>query len=562
MAQASPTTSNSTGASFPTRTEVDFVVVGSGAAGGIVAKELSTAGFSVVLLEQGPHLQAADFKHDEWGYDHNFDLMWNARHGHPQTFRKSESEQAQLADQALGYAHNVGGSSVHFSGNFWRFRPIDFMEASVRGTIAGTNFTDWPISYDDLEPYYTKVDWEIGVSGLQGPWDPPRSREYPCPPMPVKGSDVLLERAAKQMGLTPYPAPVAILSQPHNGRPACIHCGFCNGFGCEVNAKSSSMVAMIPLALASGNCELRTGCTVSRMNTDDSGRVREVVYWEADGTEQAQLAKAVVLCANGAETPRLLLLSESAQFPDGLANSSGMVGKNLMFNGYTSVMGLFDEPVNAYKSIPATRVVHDYYELDPALGFYGGGGVDARHPTRGLPMGFAQSSSVFGGPRWGSEYKRNLQLEFTHSAAFDGHTTSLPLASNNVSLDPDVQDRWGRPALRCTYMDHPDDIATMKFFYDLTMELMSVAGAVKQVGFYPENGQNGNVHLLGTCRMGNDPSSSVVDRYNRAHDVPNLFMVDGSSLVTSGRGQPTMTIMALAFRAADNIVQAARRGEI
>ncbi len=373
---------------------------------------------------------------------------------------------------------------------------------------------------------------------------------------------MLLERAAKQLGYTPYPAPVAILSQPHNGRPGCIHCGFCNGYGCEVNAKSSSMASMIPLALASGNCELRTGCTVSRVNTDESGRANEVLYWEEDGTEQAQRAKAVVLCANGAETPRLLLASASSQHPDGLANSSGVVGTNLMFNGYSTAVGLFDEPVNAYKSVPATRVMHDFYELDPSLGFYGGGGIDARHFSAGKPMEMALSGGILGGPSWGSEYKRNLEKEFTHTAAFDGHTTSLPLATNTVTLDPNVQDKWGRPAMRTTYKDHPDDIATMKFFYDKTMELLDVAGATKSAGFYAENGQEGNVHLLGTCRMGNDPSSSVVDKFNRSHDVENLFMVDGSSLVTSGRGQPTMTIMALAFRAADNIIQSARRGEI
>ena len=550
-------------AAFPTRDEVDFVVVGSGAAGGIMAKELSVAGYSVVVLEQGPHLQAADFKHDEWGYDANKDLSWNQRQGHPQTFRKTENETAELRDSVCSYAHNVGGSSVHFAGNFWRFRPIDFMEASVRGTIAGTNFSDWPIRYEELEAYYTKVDWEIGVSGLMGPWDPPRSREYPCPPMPVKSSDVLLERAAKQLGLNPYPAPVAILSQPHNGRPACVHCGFCSGFACEVNAKSSSMVAMIPLALASGNCELRTGCTVATVNTNEAGRASEVVYWEADGTEQAQRARAVVLCANGAETPRLLLLSESSLFPDGLANSSGMVGKNLMFNGYTSVAGLFDEPVNAFKSIAATRVIHDYYELDPGLGFYGGGGIDGRHPSRGTPMAMALASGqLLGGPSWGSEWKQNLAHEFSHVASFDGHTTSLPLASNNVTLDPDVQDKWGRPAIRCTYMDHPDDLATMKFFFDKTTELMEAAGASRIGGQWPEQGQEGNVHLLGTCRMGNDPATSVVDRNNRSHDVPNLFICDGSSLVTSGRGQPTMTIMALAFRAADQIIQATQRGDL
>ena len=299
-----------------------------------------------------------------------------------------------------------------------------------------------------------------------------------------------------------------------------------------------------------------------RVNTDEAGKASEVVYWDEGGVEHAQKTRAVVLSANGAETPRLLLLSESAQHPDGLANSSGYVGKNLMFNGYSSVAGLFDEPVNGHKSIPATRVIHDFYELSGELGFYGGGGIDSRHLSRGTPMGFALGGSHFGGPKWGSEYKRNLEREFTHSAAFDGHTTSLPLSSNSVSLDPDVADKWGRPALRCTYMDHPDDIATMKFFYEKSLELMEAAGAKSTTGYYPENGQEGNVHLLGTCRMGNDSASSVVNKFNRAHDVSNLFMVDGSSLVTSGRGQPTMTIMALAFRAADNIIQAANRGEI
>ena len=548
---------------FPTRDEVDFVIVGSGSAGGIIAKELSAAGHSVVVLEQGPHLQATDFTHDEWGIDHNYDMKWSTRQGYPQTFRKSENEEAELRDSVCGYAHNVGGSSVHFSGNFWRFRPIDFIEASVRGAIEGTNFADWPITYEDLEPYYTKVDWEIGVSGLQGPWDPPRSREYPCPPMPIKGSDVLLERAAKQLGLTPYPAPVAILSQPFNGRPGCIHCGFCNGFGCEVNAKSSSMIAMTPLALASGNCELRTGCTVSRVHTNEAGRVTEVVYWDEESVEQAQRSKAVILCANGAETPRLLLMSESAMFPDGLANSSGFVGQNLMFNGYASAVGLFDAPVNAWKSVPTTRVVHDFYELDPNIGFYGGGGIDGRHPTRGVPLDFGlDSGQLFDGPRWGIDYKNNLAHEFSHVAAFDGHTTSLPLASNNVTLDPTYKDKFGRPAIRCTYMDHEDDLATMSWFLDKNTELMEAAGAIKMAGSYPEGGQEGNVHLLGTCRMGDDPTTSVINSNNRSHDVPNLFMCDGSTLVTSGRGQPTMTIMALAFRAADMINNAARRNEI
>ncbi|MBM87153.1 MAG: hypothetical protein CMQ41_02125 [Gammaproteobacteria bacterium] len=558
MAQSPVTAIN-----FDTRKEVDFVVVGSGASGGILAKELATAGHSVVVLEQGPHLEASDFKHDEWGYEHNNDLVWSARHGNRQTFRRNENEEAELQESVLGYAHNVGGSSVHFSGNFWRFRPIDFIEASVRGTIAGTNFADWPITYEDLEPYYTRVDWEIGVSGLQGPWDPPRSRDYPCPPMPIKGSDVLLDRAARKLGLMPYPAPVAILSQPHNGRPACIHCGFCNGYGCEVNAKSSSMITMIPLALATGRCELRTMATVSQINTDSNGLVNEVVYFDGEGVEQAQLTKAVVLCANGAETPRILLMSENSRFPDGLANSSGFVGQNLMFNGYSSVVGIFDEPVNAWKSVPTTRVVHDYYELDANLGFYGGGGIDGRHPSQGTPMEFALAApSLFGTASWGVEFKDSLAYQFSHCAAFDGHSTSLPLATNSVTLDPNYQDDFGRPAIRCTYMDHSDDLATMEWFMNKSIELMEAAGATSINGSYPAAGQTGNVHLLGTCRMGSDPTNSVIDSDHRSHDIRNLFMCDGSSLVTGGRGQPTMTIMALAFRAADRINQLAQRSEI
>ena len=549
--------------SFPTRTPVDFVVIGSGAAGGIMAKELSTAGFSVVVLEQGPYLGPNDFKHDEWDVTQNEALTWGRRKGHPQTFRRNESEKARVVDTyVLGYAHNVGGSSLHFSGNFWRLRPDDFRERTLLGPIAGTNLADWPITYDELEPYYTKVDWEIGVSGLSGPWDPPRSRDYPCPPMPVKASGVLLERAARALGWTAYPAPVAILSAPHNGRPPCMHCGFCNGFGCEVTAKSSSAVTMIPLALASGNCELRTGCTVSKINTDESGRASEVVYWGPDGVEQAQRARTVVLSANGAESTRLLLLSASSRHPNGLANSSGMVGKNLMFNGGSRAAGIFKEPVNAHKSIPTTRVVHDFYRIDPKLGFYGGGGIDERSLSRGLPMTGALGGGLFSGASWGSQFKKGLQEEFTHTASFNGHTTSLPLSTNNVTLDPDVKDKFGRPALRTTFMNHPDDFKTMKFFLDRSMELMEAAGAIKIEGSYAQAGQTGGVHLLGTCRMGNDPATSVVDRYNRAHDVPNLFMVDGGSLVTSGRGQPTMTIMALAFRAADHLVKTARGGGI
>ena len=552
-----------TGRKYPTREPVDFVIVGSGAAGGVLAKELSASGFDVVVLEQGPYRKASDFVHDELGIMFHFDMSGGGGK-HPQTFRHLETEAAQIQVNPTPpafYAYTVGGSSVHFSANYWRFRPVDFKERSLLGHIEGTGFDDWPVTYEELEPYYTKVDWEIGVSGAPGHSDPPRSKPYPLPPLPVKSSGVLLEKGAGKLGLHADPAPMAVLSRPFNGRPACIHCGFCMGFGCEVNAKSSTLASMIPLAEASGHCEIRPESTVYRIETDRQGRASEVVYWDAKGAEQAQRARAVIVSANGAETPRLLLLSESDRYPDGLANSSGLVGKYLMFNGHSAAHAFFDKPLHDYKSVQCSRVVYDFYDSDPKRGFYGGGGIDARPFLSATPMFFALAGLPPDMPTWGAEYKRMLAENFIRNMSILGNGTSLPLASNNITLDPNTKDFWGRPSLRVTYKDHPDDHANAKFLQDRAVEMLEAAGATK-VWRSPIMDQNIGAHLLGTCRMGNDPEKSVVDRYHRSHDVPNLFICDGSSFVTSGRGQPTMTIQALAFRAADYIRDAARRDEI
>jgi choline dehydrogenase-like flavoprotein len=549
--------------SFQTRSEVDVVIVGSGAAGGIMAKELSAAGLSVVVLEQGPYLKPQDFRHDELGYFMNGEL-YGSLTDFPQTFRKTEQEEAQVVGAGelppAWYARIVGGSSVHFTANFWRFHEIDFIERSRLGPISGTGFADWPITYAELEPYYAKVDWEIGVSGAPGPYDPPRSRPYPMPPMPVKSSGVLFERGARKLGWRPFPAPLAILSRPHNNRPACIHCGFCMGFGCEVGAKSSSLAAMIPLAEATGRCEIRPLSTAMRIETNAAGRVTEVVYVDREGREHAQRARAVVVCGNGAETARLLLMSTSNRFPQGLANASGKVGKYLMWNGNTGTAGLFEHPLNEFKSVQATRVLHEWYDSDPRRGFYGGGGLDARFQF--YPVLFGLAGLPPGSPRWGAEYKRMLGQYFNHTMQVAGHSTSLAVESNSISLDPTVKDKWGRPALRVTYRDHPDDVKMMAFLVERAKEVLHAAGATKVWDVFPAQEQTAGAHLLGTCRMGNDPRDSVVDKYHRAHDVANLFICDGSSFVTSGRGQPTMTIMALAFRAAEHITRFARRGEI
>jgi choline dehydrogenase-like flavoprotein len=230
-----------------------------------------------------------------------------------------------------------------------------------------------------------------------------------------------------------------------------------------------------------------------------------------------------------------------------------------MFNGGASAGGLFEHPLNEYKSVVVTRVIHDFYESDPKRGFYGGGGIDARMGR--TPIDFGLSGLPKEAPRWGADYKRMLGEYFTRTTYATGHTTSLPVKTNNISLDPDVKDAWGLPAVRVTYRDHPDDMSIRRFFRERCKELLEAAGALR-VWTYPVEEQQHAVHLLGTCRMGNDPRNSVINKDHRAHDVPNLFISDGSSFVTSGRGQPTCTIQALAFRASDQIIRLAKQGDI
>jgi choline dehydrogenase-like flavoprotein len=266
-----------------------------------------------------------------------------------------------------------------------------------------------------------------------------------------------------------------------------------------------------------------------------------------------------VLCANGAETPRLLLNSSSSRFPNGLANSSGVVGKHLMFNTYFGVNAQFEHPLNEYKSVQNTRIVHDFYDTDPRRGFYGGGGIDGRFGK--YPITFALGGLPPGSPTWGESFARSLAEQYSRTMFFGAHGTSLPLESNSVALDPSLKDAWGLPCMRVTYTDHPDDLKCGEFLTSKALQIAQAAGALKT---WPEpiRPQTQAVHLLGTCRMGNNPRSSVVDRYHRTHDVRNLFICDGSSMVTSGRGQPTETISALAFRAGELIAGFARRGEV
>jgi choline dehydrogenase-like flavoprotein len=526
----------------------------------VIARELSQAGFTVLVMEQGPRLTPSDFEHDELKYMYMHGITTDPAVS-PQTFRRTPDADAVQpgGNPPLFYARLVGGSGNHFTANYWRLHEIDFHERSVLGPISGTGFADWPITYQELEPYYTKVEWEVGVSGLAGahPFEPPRTKPYPMPPVPVKSSGVLLEQGARKMGWHAFPAPLAIVSQPYRGRPACVNCGFCWGFGCEVMAKSSPLYTMIPEAEQTGRCEVRAESYVFRIGTNEKGRATGVHYFDKEKHEHFQKARAVVVSANGGETPRLLLNSANVQFPHGLANSSGLVGKYLMFNQGAGVHAEFEHRLNEYKSVQATRVVQDFYDSDPKRGFYGGGGIDARIGPQPIRWALVSGRDF---PRWGADLKARLEA-FPRSMIAAGHCTSLAMESNSISIDPKVKDAWGIPAIRVTYQDHPDDLKTSKFLQDRAYEMMDAAGAKK---LYRADVAESTIayHLLGTCRMGNDPATSVIDKYHRTHDVRNLFLCDGSSMVTSGRGQPTMTIQALAFRAAEHIGTFARRGEI
>jgi choline dehydrogenase-like flavoprotein len=326
-----------------------------------------------------------------------------------------------------------------------------------------------------------------------------------------------------------------------------------------MQAKSSTVVTVIPAAVRTGRCEIRPESYVRRIEVDRRGRATGAVYFDRDGREHMQRARAVVVCANGAETPKLLLMSASPLFPQGLANSSGLVGKYLMYNGGAFAGGLFEHEINGYRGVHVSRIIHDFYELDPALGIMGGGGIDTRFDF--TPIGFATQGLPPDVPRWGAGFKQALRRNYTRTMFALAHTTSLPVETNGVSLDPEIKDAWGLPAVRVTFQEHENDLRLYRFFMDRNLELLAAAGAMKRWEF-PLDTYYPAVHLLGTCRMGNDAGRSVVDRSHRTHDVPNLFLVDGSSFVTGGRGQPTCTIQALAYRAGAEITRLAREGAL
>ena len=533
----------------PTIKRPDVVIIGTGAAGGVLAKELSTRGLKVVALEMGPFMPTREFDQDELRVMHEPGYV---QYDQPNTYRKTASDTAEVT-HSIHMQSNVGGSTLHYTGISWRLHESDFKERSLFGTLEGADVQDWPIDYWDLEHYYEKAEYEIGVSGLAGsnPFDPPRRKPYPMPPVPRTSSGAIADMAGKKLGWHPYPTPLAIASRPYDGRAAVMNCGFCEGYVCTIQARSSILVTMIPKALKSGNCEIRADSCAREITIDENGLVDGVVYLDKNLTEHKVESRVVIVCCNGVHTPRLLLMSKSKQFPNGLANSSGKVGRNLMFNYYQTARGFFDNELNEYKGVMDSRLIQDFYDPNPAkYGFFGGGVLEPRGD--GETISFA-SLNMPRLRRWGSERKKWIIDNYTRQMVSLTSMQSMSQDSNVMDLDPDLKDKWGLPAPRITYNVHPNEHKLGDFFRERAKELLQAAGA-RQIVASPNFVPQGDAHLLGTCRMGTDPKSSVVNKFNQSHDVKNLFMVDGSSFVTCGKSNPTLTIQALAFRCADYIV--------
>ncbi len=504
--------------------EVDYLIVGVGAGGGVLLQRLARAGFRVIGFDAGPLWDTErDWVSDEKGAH---DLYWNDERitggEHPLSFGSNNS------------GKGVGGSTVHWASFTPRLHPSDFRTHSTDGVGV-----DWPISYDDVKPYYELLELELPVSGPSYfPWGDPHG--YPYGPHPMGGVGDALIRGCTNLGIgVSAGGPVAILNGSRADRPHCIYRGFCIQ-GCKVGAKASTLVTHVPDALQHG-AEIRPNCMVSRIEMKDR-RAVGVTYVDAEGRERFQGAKVVVVAGYSIETPRLLLNSATTGFENGLANSSDTVGRYLMAQAGNVILGRFDEPVRMYKAPPAHALTEEFYETDPARDFARGFAIQTVGP---LPIAFGkQMMTAKGAWGWGL---RRVMMDYNHWAGFGLLGEILPRSDNRVQI-ADEKDRFGIPITKMTFNLGDNDKKLVEFGKKKTMEVMSAAGAeeVVQEARY--------AHLVGAARMGKDPATSVVDGFGRTHDIANLFVCDGSIMPTQGSANPGLTIMALAARIADYLI--------
>jgi choline dehydrogenase-like flavoprotein len=534
---------------------VNAVIVGAGAAGGIVAKELAVAGLSVVLLERGKWYTANDCRKDDLR-NQRTTVLGNAfgpeDEGNPRVWVDAKGA-AHTSLPSEGVYQNdaacVGGGTLSYGAQAWRYLPQDFRMRSTYGAPAGSSLEDWPISYDDLEPFYEKAEYEIGISGDYSgtPFHGPRKRPLPMPPLPPGREFGILEPAAKRLGLHPFHIPMARNSVPYNGRGPCMRCRWCVGFACEVDAKNGSQNTVIPIALGTGNCELRTECMVKEILTDDRGRARGVAYFDESGHLHEQLCDLVVVSGCAVESARLMLNSKSRLFPDGLGNRYDQVGRNLQGHHYTGAVGFFD--FETYDDIGpgATIAVSDYNHGTPGLC---GGGMLANEFIR-LPIHMVDRLPE-NTPRWGLGHKQAMRHWHKRCIQIFGPTQQIPTAIARVTVDPTVKDKWGLPVARISGNVHPHTFEIGEIQARRAETWLKEAGAIHTslMAGKPEMVSAGQ-HQAGTCRMGNDPRNSVVNRDCKIHDVDNVFVIDSSVHVTNGGFNPALTIMAVAYFASD-----------
>jgi choline dehydrogenase-like flavoprotein len=527
-------------------TDADVVVIGAGPSGAVTAHTLAGRGFKVVCLEQGDWVSPTEFPGNRREFELLLTRKWatnpNIR-GRPADYPLNVDD-AEVMPVMFGA---VGGSSVLFGAHWMRLLPSDFRVKSLDGVA-----DDWPIDYWELEPYYNRIDRFIGVSGLGGdPAYPPQ--DFEMPPHPMGKGGMLAARAMNKLGWHWWPGTQAIPSANHKRMVQCQRWGVCET-GCPAGAKASFDLAYWPQAIALG-ARLVTGARVRRITTDGTGLANGVLWIDRQGREHRQAAKAVVLAANGIGTPRLLLLSASSQFPDGLANSSGLVGKNLMLHPNNESIGLYDEALESWKG-PAGQLLYslEFYETDQARGFLRGSKMNLM-PVPGILRLLQNFRSLAFEQRWGPA-AHDIIEHAGRALSWAANIEDLPEETNRVTLDPELTDSDGIPAPRVTYRMSDNTRRNLVFSLARMVEMHEAAGArhVAQTLIWRE--QPG--HLLGTARMGNDPKRSVVDRFGRAHDVPNLFIVDGSVMVTGGAVNPTASITALALRTAEHIADTAR----
>ncbi len=525
---------------------VHVVVIGCGAGGSVVAKELAEAGFSIVVVEAGRRRVAETEYHSD-----RREFPLNAA----DPFRSPDDEAYTAGPRGFRYHHvrGVGGTTLVSWGVSPRLHVSDFKVRDLDGVAE-----NWPLSYEELEPYYAAVEYELGMSGPSGqemnPFDGPRSTPFPTPPHSMTKAGRLFSLGARRLGLHPYMPALAMPTMPWQGRPACIEAGTCM-YGCRIEAKSSADVTYVRKAERTGRVDIRTQCVVREIEVDSSGKARGVVYFDENRIEHRVVGRAVVLAANAIETPRLLLLSRSARFPNGLANSSGLVGKYLLDHLDAGILARAEQPLEGWKGVPVSAMVQDFYESNPRNSFARGWLLEV---STGGSWPIALAKRIGG---WGTTHKTAMKHRFGHEFSIFGAGEQMPDERNQVVLDPVVTDRFGLPVPKIISEARGNDIALLNAMSRSIRDLIAAMG-VKEIISEWSHVPGASTHYMGTCRMGTDPRKSVTDRWGRTHDVANLFIADSSTFVTGGAAHPSLTIMALAARTAAYMVELFKRGDL